>query len=218
MNNPGRVMFFDEDFDQPAAPPAPAEPQIIEPVFSLADLDAARAQAAETSRTRALDEAAASAKAAAAEALRAIAASLVVAREDAAQIAEQSAEAVTRLLLDCFATAFPALSARHGPREAAAVLNCILPVLHHEPTIAVRVNPHEAANLGAEILALDPDLADRIRLVPTDAMAPGDVRVTWENGSAVRDAKAIWTQIEDVLAQAGLLSAKQTIREHALVD
>ena len=37
-------------------------------------------------------------------------------------MAEQSAEAIARLLLGCFATAFPALGARHGATEATAVM------------------------------------------------------------------------------------------------
>ena len=55
-------------------------------------------------------------------ALAEIAAQIAAARAEAASIAEQSAEAIARLLLDCFAAAFPALSARHGPGEVAAVL------------------------------------------------------------------------------------------------
>ncbi len=34
---------------------------------------------------------------------------------------------------------------------------------------------------------------------------PGDARVTWRNGQALRDTAALWAQIVDILAPAGLL-------------
>ena len=212
------IVFFDEDFDLPPPAPMPPEPEIIEPTFTAEDLRAAREQAARESRDAALLEAETSASAAAARTLEAVAEALSATREDAAAIAEQSAEAMIRLLLDCFATAFPALSARHGARETAAILRAVLPALRHEPRISVRVSPHAAQALEREIDKLDPDVSSRVKLVPTDALANGDVRIAWENGSAVRDAKALWAQIEDILAPAGLLSPAQDVREHALVD
>ncbi len=214
----GGVVFFDEDFDLPPPSAAAPEPEIIVPVFSAEELAAAKEIAAAESRTAALGEAATSARAAASQALATVAAELIAARAEAAEIAEQSAEAIVRLLLDCFATAFPALSTRHGPEEVAAVLRAILPALHREPKVTVRVNPHTAAALTEEIRALDPDLTSNVRVVPTDALTRDEVRVAWENGTAVRDTKALWRQIEDVLAPAGLLTAKQTVRDHALVD
>ena len=110
-------------------------------MFTAAELLAAREEAAQDSRDRAIAEA---------EAIGAHRAEprpgrdrkqVTAAREECRTIAEQSAEAIARLLLDCFATAFPALSARHGAGELAAVLREILPALHREPKITVRINP-----------------------------------------------------------------------------
>jgi len=212
------ILFFDEDFDAPPAPAVPSEPEFVAPVFTESDIAAAREDAAREAREATLAEAKASIEADAARALAAIADALAKAHGEAADIAEQAAEAVTRLLLDCFAAAFPALGARHGPREAAAVAHAILPSLRREPAISVRVNPHAAEAMRAEIDALDPELAGRVRLVPTDAVATGDIRIVWEDGSAIRDTAALWKQIETVLAPAGLLKAKQTVEEPALVD
>ena len=80
-----------------------------------------------------------------------IAEQLAAARAEAAAVAEQSSEAIARLLLDCFATAFPALSARHGASEVAAVMHLVLPALHREPKITVRINPHLIAAMTEEI-------------------------------------------------------------------
>ena len=209
------VLLFDEDFD---LPPPPPEPEVIEPLFTAAELMAARDEAARDSRDCALAEAEASTRAASARALAEIATQLAAARAEASSIAEQSAEAIARLLLDCFATAFPALSARHGPGEVTAMLRELLPALHREPKITVRVNPHLISPMTEEIHALDADLAARVRLVPTDAMAAGDARVAWDHGAATRGGMSLWNQIESILAQAGLLNAEATVKEHELVE
>jgi flagellar biosynthesis/type III secretory pathway protein FliH len=206
------VVLFDDDFDlPPAAAPLPSvEPEIIEPVFTAAELVSARENAAVEARDAALAEAEASGTAAARRALATISSQIAATRAEVSVVAEQSAEAIARLLLDCFATAFPALSARHGPSELSAVLRRVLPALHREPRLTVRVNPHTIGAMTAEIGSLDPDLAAHVRLIPTDAMAPEDVRIDWDNGVAQRDTKALWRQIEGILAPAGLLTAAET--------
>jgi flagellar biosynthesis/type III secretory pathway protein FliH len=207
------VLLFDEDFDLPAKPP---EPEVIEPVFTAAELLAAREQAAQESHDRAIAEAEGSARITASRSLAEIAAQITLARDDAVAVAEQSAEAIARLLLDCFATAFPALSARHGPGELAAVLREILPALHREPKITVRINPGLVPVITEELRSLDADLAAHVRLIPADNVAVGDARITWENGTATRDAASLWRQIENVLAPAGLLNLEPTTKEHEL--
>jgi flagellar biosynthesis/type III secretory pathway protein FliH len=221
------IILFDEDFD---LPPPSNEPEVIEPVYSLGELNAAREEAAKDSRERALAEADASARMMASRALIAISDGLEAARAEAASIAEQSSEAIARLLMRCFATAFPALSARHGQLELTALLREILPALHREPTITVRVSPHVSAELATDVHALDADLAKRVRLIATDAVSPGDARIDWENGAATRDAASLWRQIENVLAPAGLLDpadpsnapgparAEHATKEHALAE
>jgi len=207
------VLLFDDDFD---IPPRPSEPEVIEPLFTAAELFAARNEAGRESRAATLAEIDATGRAAACLALTEIASQMVAARADAVSIAEQSSEAIARLLLDCFAATLPALSARHGPDEIAAVLRQILPILHSEPKIVVRVNPDLVAALTEEFLSHDGDLAARVRLLPAGTVALGDARINWENGSATRDTAALWTQIENILAPAGLLNARPTTKGHGL--
>jgi len=215
------ILLFDEDFDHP---PPPTDPEVIQPVFTPAEMHAAREEAARDSRDIALAEADATTRAAVLRALTEISSQLASGRAEAASIAEQSCEAIAGLLLECFATAFPALSARHGAAELAAMLRAILPAVHRQPKITVRVNPHLVTAMTDEIHAVDADLAAHVRLVPTDAMALGDARITWENGSATRDATSLWNQIESILAPTGLLNSvprpntKQTTKEHELVE
>lgn len=217
------VVLFDEDFDLPPPPQPSLEPEVIEPVFSAVELAAAREEAARDSREEALAEVEVSTKAEARHALSLIAAQIEAARAEANSLAEQSSEAIARLLLDCFAAALPALSARHGAAEVAAVMRTVLPALRREQTITVRINPHIVEAMTLEIAALDADVAPKVKIIPTDALAVDDVRIAWEGGDAVRDMKSLWSRIENILAPAGLLNnvhsnVGHTQKEHALVD
>jgi flagellar assembly protein FliH len=197
---PASIVLFDEDFDQP-----PPGPEVIEPVYSASELLAAKEEAAREARDIALAEAEAQTRSRASRALAAIATHLADARDAAAMIADQSAEAIARLLLRCFATTFPALSTRHGEAEVAALLRALVPTLHRQPSINVRVHPDLIATLTEELGSLDHDIAARVRLVPTGVMAHGDARITWDHGAALRDTASLWCQIESILAPAGLL-------------
>jgi len=209
------VLLFDEDFD---LPPPRFEPEPIQPVFSAADLRAAREEAARESRDIAAAEASASTQVTARLALAEIGRQIAASQAEVTSIAEQSAEAIARLLLDCFASAFPALSARHGPGEVTAVIRVILPALHREPKITVRVNPHILEDVTAELRILDPDLAARVHLVPTDAMPRGDARIAWENGAAARDTASLWSQIESILTGIGPLNTEQSTEGYQRVE
>ena len=216
-SSPG-VLLFDEDFDPRPPEPPPPEPEVIEPSFTLADLEAARDAAAREAREQALKEAEASVQAFTRRALETLASEVMSARAEAAAAAEEATEALVRLLLDCFAAAFPTMSQRHGPDEAAALLTSILPELRREPDVAVRLCPGMVGGIRDEIERFDGDLANRVRLIPTDALPPGDIRVEWTNGAASRDAQGLWTEIEAILAPAGLLNGHRNRREHALVE
>ena len=79
-----------------------------------------------------------------------------------------------------------------------------------ETKITVRVNPHILEDVTAELRILDPDLAARVHLVPTDAMPRGDARIAWENGAAARDTASLWSQIESILTGIGPLNTEQS--------
>jgi hypothetical protein len=46
-----------------------------------------------------------------------------------------------------------------------------------------------------------------VALVPTDSVPPGDVRITWQDGAAMRDATALWREVAAALAPLDLLPA-----------
>jgi len=210
-----RAILFEEDFDRPPPPPPP-EPEIAEPSFNEAELETARSGAWDEGYATASEAANTAAARAAGQALANIADQIAAANNAMQATAEQSAEAIARLVMAGFAAAFPALCARHGGAEVNAILRMVLPALYQEPKITVRANPSTVAAITRLIADLDPELEPRVHLVSTDAMAAGDVRVTWSEGGANRDTATLWDAIEGVLGQSGLLPAG-TAEYHASV-
>jgi flagellar assembly protein FliH len=186
---------------------------VIEPVFSASELRAARETGWRDGRTAGLQEAAEADAAMTRQAMAAIAEQFAVECDAAAVRAEQSAEAIARLLTASLAAMFPTLCARYGEAEVRAIVRTVLPALTQETAITVRAHPRTAAAVAQEIARLDPDLIAHIQAVDCDAMPPGDVRIAWHNGTATRDAAALWQQVAAVLAPAGLLRADAAIRE-----
>jgi flagellar biosynthesis/type III secretory pathway protein FliH len=202
---PARGALFAEDFDLPRRD-ATAEAEVVNPTYTAAELAETRAEAwagglavgtADTNSTIAATTSAL---------LESIAAALRDARVQAGAIAERSVESIARLLLDSLAKLLPALCERHGEAELCALIRIILPALAQEPTITVRVNPVHTPALMRELDRLDPDLVECVRLVPIEAIAAGNVRVSWHDGSATRDTASLWQQVRAVLEPAGLLS------------
>jgi flagellar biosynthesis/type III secretory pathway protein FliH len=202
--------MFAEDFDLPASAP---EPEVIEPTFSVAELASAREAAWRDGHDAGIEEATATDAAATRHAVEAIAGELHTASDTLAVVVDQSADAIAHLLLDSLAATFPALCARYGDAEARAIVSVVLPGLAEEPSITIRINPRHAASVACEIERLDPAVAARVQITECDAMPPGDVRIAWRNGVAVRDSAALWEQVVAVLAPAGLLGANAAIME-----
>lgn len=65
------------------------------------------------------------------------------------------------------------------------------------------VPPSLVRRISDTIEQADPDLLPRMDFVTDETMPPGDIRVTWRNGEARRDAALLWTEIGDILGQAG---------------
>ncbi len=201
---PGGILFA-EDFDAPEAPPPP--PPAPEPTYSAVEL----ADARETGRgegwkaARAVAESEAEAQRAAV--LQAVAAALGDARAAAESLASAAAESVARAALSLLAAALPATCARHGDRELRALAEAVLPSLDTEPRIVVRANAAALRGLADTVARLDPDLAGRVQLVPTETLAPDEVRIAWQDGRAARDRRAIASAIEAVLGPLGLFEA-----------
>jgi flagellar biosynthesis/type III secretory pathway protein FliH len=205
------AMFFTEDFDPPkvVAPPPepePVEPPELVPYFTEQELETARRDGYEAGVADLRAATLEAHEAALAQSLNAIAAGMTEASAAAARVAEAAAEGIARLLVRMLATMMPALCARYGPAEIDAVMRRVLPQLKSEPRIVVEVNPDNAEALRTSLAGLTSDLAERVSLIPASSVESGDVRLTWQDGEAVRDGAALWRQIAEVLEPLGLLS------------
>ena len=209
-DRPSGIVLFAEDFDVPHKHDPVPEPEIIEPVFTAADLEAARRQAWQAGHDAAAEAAEQADHAATRTAIAAIAASVADAGAQATAIAQQAADELARLLLDSLAAVLPALCARHGERELRSLVRAMLPALSQETAVTIRINPRDAQAVVQEIERLDPDLIARTQIVASDTIAFGDARITWRNGQAVRAAAAVWAQVAEILAPSGLLSYAPT--------
>jgi flagellar biosynthesis/type III secretory pathway protein FliH len=205
---PGSRVLFAEDFDLSRRRDAMPVPEIVNASYTAAELVEARAAAWALGHAAGTDEAKATTVATTRSLLDGIAAALRDARAEATAVAERSVEPIARLLLDSLAKLFPALCEHHGETEVRALIRAILPALAQEPAITVRVNPAHTPALMRELDRLDAELVERVRLVAVEAIAVGDVRVSWHDGSAVRDTAALWQQVRAVLEPAGQLSAE----------
>lgn len=200
---PRTNALFGEDFDLAAAVP---DPEVIEPTFSIGELTEAREAAWRDGHTAGLEAAAAETAASIRETIELMAAQLIEERDAAAQRAERQAETIAHLLLDSLSAAFPQLCADHGAAEVRAIIRIVLPALTQEPAITIRAHPQTGAAVAEEIARADRELAARVRMIECDAMTPGDVRVTWHNGAAMRDAAALWSDVAEAV-----LPIKETI-------
>lgn len=204
--------LFAEDFDLPHAAP---DAQAVEPVFSVSELTAAREAAWHEGHAVGLREAAEADTSATKQAIAQISELLRAESQAGVARAEQDATAIAQLLLDSLAATFPTLAARYGEAEVRAIIRTVLPALIREPVITVRAHPETTVVIAQEIVGLDPDLKEHMQTVPCEDMMPGDLRIAWRNGSAVRNATALWQQVSEILAPAGLLQIDARVKERA---
>ncbi len=205
------IEDFDDELardDEPARDDAPGETPddepFAEPAPDAAELAELRDGAYAQGRADERVALAAERSDAAALTLRALADALQDARHEAASVAEAAAEETARLLLRVLGTMMPALCARHGGADVAALVRAVVPALAHEPRVTIRVSPHVRAEVQAQLAAVAEEWGERIKLIATDAMAPGDVRIAWDSGTASRDVGELWNGVVAQLAPLGL--------------
>jgi flagellar biosynthesis/type III secretory pathway protein FliH len=126
--------------------------------------------------------------------------------QEAQRIASESADALGQLMVRILATLLPASCARMGGVEIAAFAREILPSLVREPEVAVHLNPAHATLFEEVLEQMPPELSDRLTVQPSVTVAPGDIRIVWADGRAIRSTAAAWDAISGVLGQFGLLA------------
>ena len=181
---------------------------MIEPTFSAAELEAARAEAWQAGSDAATAAAAAADHAAIRQTVAAVARQLAAAHDELLDLAEQSAASIARLLLGSLGVVLPELAARYGEAELQAIIRVVLPGLFKEPAVTLRHQPAVIAPpWRARSNGWTPISRARLQIVPTESIPPGDARIAWRNGGATRDAAALWAQVAATLALSGLSPA-----------
>lgn len=202
-------ILYAEDFDDPELPPAGElppmpEPEPAPPSFTLADLEAAQRIA----RTEAVQAARAEWERSAlhdrTQSLAAIASAVTGTQQEARALADAVADGTARTMLSMLAGLLPDLCAQHGGAEVRALLRNLLPTLTQQPRITVRIAPSVLDGVREDLALLDEELVAAIELTAAP-LAPGDTRVTWTDGSLVRDQAAIRLAITAALTELGLL-------------
>lgn len=209
-------ILYAEDFDDlPAVPHVPAETHIEqisdEPVITADHVEQACRDAvaqarvqweaqAEQQRTRALG---------------AIADAIREARADARHQADTVAEGTVTTMLSMLNGALPRLCRDHGPAEVRALVERLLPSLRSEPRVTIRVHPSLVPVLDRDLADAEPELTGTVSVMAAP-VEPGDLRVTWENGSCKRDTRAILAAMQDALSQLGLLCPVEITPERSL--
>jgi len=196
-------ILYAEDFDDPELPPLP-EPGPAPPSFTLADLEAAQQIARGDAIQAARAEWETSALQDRTRSLAAIAVAVADARQEARVLAETVAEGTVRTILSMVAGLLPDLCAQHGGAEVRALLRHLLPTLAQQPRINLRIGQAVLDGVREDLALLDEDLVATITLTAAP-LVPGDARVTWTDGSLVRDQVAIRLAVTAALTELGLL-------------
>lgn len=195
-------ILFAEDFDAAPAPPVDAAPDIIEPLFTAADL----ADAREAGRLAGLRQAEQGLAASRNQLLAELATAIVTTRDEAAAAAGAMAEDVARAILSAAVTVLPFVCSQNGEREIRAIAAFLLPRLRDEPQVTVTVNPAQFDAMQADIAAMEPGA---VSLAASDAVPPGDLRVAWHKGTAYRRTDPALAAVRQAFAALGLLDVKE---------
>lgn len=192
------LLLYPEDFAE-ARPRPPASPVPVEPTFSAEEVAAARAAGRAEGERDGHRVATDALPTRVADLLDRIADRLDTARDVAATEAEIRAVPLAGLLRDALAAAFPAMQARFGEAEIRRMITAILPALARETQVTIHVAPSLDAAVQDALAALPLRRAVPPRVVADAALAEGDIEILWDGGRALRDAAALWREIDAAL-------------------
>jgi flagellar assembly protein FliH len=206
-------ILYAEDFDSPPVSREPEPPPPPpEPVFSAADLEAARASGHQEGFSAAKTDAEALRADLHVAALQSLADAMASTRKEAAEIAEQRAKSLSGAVMAVLSAALPKVTEAHAKEELTAVLEALLPGLQAEPVLRVRVHPDLEGCVRAVWKTLSQDEpAGELQLTADPEMVPGDIRLSWADGRAVRNTAEVWEGIRQALAPLGMPALQELV-------
>ena len=206
-------ILYVEDFDaEPAAcEPAVAAERAPEPaqVFTAAELEAAREAGRQEGYQASLADATLLQAQLQSAALQSLADGIAAARASLHGVADAHAADLARTLLATLRAAVPATMRAHAATEIGALVQALAPGLRAEPELRVRTHPDHADMLREALVALTAEESCVLSVTTDAGVAPGDVKIAWQDGYARRDTAAIWTQVQAALAPLNLPTLKE---------
>ena len=192
-------MFDVNDFDEKDAPEVPDEPPPPPPpTFSEAELERARRDSLAKGREEAAAEAEASRERRVADLLQTISRefSTLFAAEDLRN-AQYEAESV-RLTLATLQRLFPAMNQKYGLSEIQRVIQEVLESQREQATIKIEVEPDYVETIRDHVKRVlkQANISGNCEVTGNQALGPGDCRMSWENGGALRESTAVAEDIE----------------------
>lgn len=204
-------FMFDRSFDVggPKADEAPieevpeveAEPEIVVPTFSEAELETAKQEAFAKGKEEALGESATAIEAQIVEATKLIGEKLdalvvgqLLANKDIFADAIKVSQAITK-------KAFPLTTVEQGTAEIEAVLRQVLVQVLEEPRVGIHVNPAIESLLVERIdqIAAETHFDGRLYVTADEAIEEGDCKIEWSSGGAERNLAALIAQADEII-------------------
>jgi flagellar assembly protein FliH len=205
-------ILYADDFDAPELPPPPAPAAPPPPSYSEQDIAAARQDGYEQGLQEARSEREAADAALLQSTLQTIADALAGARKAAAEAAERLAGETAAALLALLQAALPALMQRHAGGEVAAFAARVLPALRREPQLRLLVSEAQHGELAPLLAGAAGAAGGMAQIIGSPALAPGDLRIEWADGSASRSVADLWTSLCAALTCADLPSIEEITR------
>jgi flagellar assembly protein FliH len=187
---------------EPLLPPPPPEP-----VFSAAELEAARQEAFERGHAEGHATATQEAGEAAERRLSEASERLVAALGEAGAAQRLALDAIERqaaeLALELLRKLFPALAARGGIDELAALISEVLALALDQPRLTIRCAEamRDALEAIARRAAHAAGYEGRLAVIADDRLGTTDCRVEWAEGGVERDTRQLMQTVETALAR-----------------
>jgi flagellar assembly protein FliH len=199
-------VLYAEDFDLPDRPASEQEkaspvasPVILEPTFSLTELQRAAEHALEEGRALERRTTEAMIDTRRLDALCQIGEALRTGKAQCVEAVTVNAVATARAVLAAVAALLPALAASQALPEVRTLVELLLPAMENEPRLQIRIHPDLIAALRNDLESAAIVESITLDWVGVEAMKPGDVLVKWEGGLMVRDTRSICNQILAIL-------------------
>ncbi len=181
------------------------------PVFSMDELNAAKAAAYEQGKQDGIREALTRIEQQTADVLSVIRDHFAILFDAEDRRSRTFEKESVQLGYTIFAKAFPALNRRFGMEEVKTAIIDILETAREQPEIIIDVPPDYVSAIQHHIDGLfRQEGGPRCTVRGNDALGPGQCKMAWVNGSAMRNgthlADQIRVQIEHVLADKAILA------------